>query len=69
MIDFLFAWVDFHPSKHHIIFGADSQVSEHLEKLKAEYPFKYQWFTTWLGENWQKISQVPLRKACQCISE
>ena len=41
MIDFPFAWVDFYQSKHYITFGADSQVWEHLEKLKTEYPFKY----------------------------
>ena len=47
-------WIDFHPSNHFIIFGADSKVWEHLEKLKIKYPFKYQWFKTWMGEfhNW-----------------
>ena len=48
--DYPFSWIDFYPLNHFVIFGADSQVWEHLEKLKMEFPFKYQWFNPWLGE-------------------
>ena len=62
MVDYPFAWIDFHPSNHFIIFRADSQVWEHLEKLKIEYPFKYQWFKTWMGE-FHKLGNLHQRVA------
>ena len=60
LVDYPFSWIDFHPSKHFVIFGADSQVWEHLEKLKIWFPFKYQWFKVWMGE-FHKLSNLHQR--------
>ena len=60
LVDYPFSWIDFHPSKHFVIFGADSQVWEHLEQLKIQFPFKYQWFKGWMGE-FHKLSNLHQR--------
>ena len=60
LVDYPFSWIDFHLSKHFVIFGADSQVWEHLEKLKIQFPFKNQWLTVWMGE-FHKLSNLHQR--------
>ena len=61
LFDYPFGWIDFAPVNHSITLGSDSQVWEHVEKIRHTWPFRYQWLSmTWLGE-FHKLKNHHLR--------
>ena len=58
LLDCPFSWIDYPPSSHAVIFGADYQVWAHLDSLLHTHPLRYSWISsTYLG-SFHKLGNI-----------
>ena len=58
LLDRPFSWIDYPPSKHAVIFGADYQVWAHLDNLLHTNPLRYSWVSSIFLGSFHKLGNI-----------